>query len=139
MDPLIYSYAVGRLIFAVGLFFAAKQGYLGFRGRGLVHLLACVGVIGFFFALQAHLQYAPMETADPVPYNGGAEHVTGADADGSVRGTALDYGIMIGYFVIILGIGTSKGLNPLHPGAGGCGEGQGWKSNFLSVILISRP
>ncbi|MGI9242458.1 MAG: sodium:solute symporter family transporter [Verrucomicrobiales bacterium] len=106
MDPLIYSYAVGGSIFAVGLFFAAKQGYLGFRGRGLLHLLACVGVIGFFFALQAYLQYAPMDSAPPVPYKGGAEHVTGADADGSVRGTALDYGIMIGYFVIILGIGT---------------------------------
>ena len=104
MDPLIYNYTVGGVIFAVGLFFAAKQGYLGFRGRPLVHLIACAVVIGFFLSLQAYLQYAPMDSADPTPYKGGAEHVTGPDA--GVRGTALDYGIMIGYFAIILGIGT---------------------------------
>lgn len=104
MDPLIYAYAVGGLVFGVGLYIAAKQGYLGFRGRPLLHLIACVVVFGFFFLLQTWLQYAPMNSADPLPYNGGAEHVL--NPDGGVRGTTLDYGIMIGYFVIILGIGT---------------------------------
>ena len=91
MDPLIYNYTVGGVIFAVGLFFAAKQGYLGFRGRPLVHLIACAVVIGFFLSLQAYLQYAPMDSADPTPYKGGAEHVTGPDA--GVRGTALGGGV----------------------------------------------
>ncbi len=104
MDPLVYSYTLGGIVFAVGLFFAAKQGYLGFSGRPLLHLIACVVVVGTFLLIQGYLQYAPMTVAAPQPYNGGAEHVL--KRDGSVRGTPLDYGIMIGYFVIILVIGT---------------------------------
>ena len=104
MDPLIYTYAVGGVVFGAGLLVAARQGYLGFRGRPLLHLLACLGVIGFFLSLQGYLQYAPMQSAEPAAYTGGAEAVL-APEDG-VRGTPLDYGIMIGYFAIILAIGT---------------------------------
>lgn len=104
MDPLIYTYALGGVVFVAGLIFAAKQGYLGFRGRPLLHLIACLVVVGFFLGLQGYLQYAPMKSAEPVAYTGGAEHVLNPD-DG-VRGTKLDYGIMIGYFAVILVIGT---------------------------------
>jgi SSS family solute:Na+ symporter len=104
MDPLVYSYTLGGIVFAAGLFFAAKQGYLGFSGRPLLHLIACVVVVGTFLLIQGYLQYSPMTVAAPQPYNGGAEHVL--KRDGSMRGTPLDYGIMIGYFVIILVIGT---------------------------------
>ena len=104
MDPFIYTYLCGGVIFIVGLIFAAKQGYLGFKGRPLLHLLACAVVFGFFLFLQGYLQYAPMKEAPTIPYQGGAEHVVNPEDD--VRGTFLDYGIMVGYFVIILGIGT---------------------------------
>ncbi len=104
MDPLIYVYTVGGIVFVIGLVYAARQSYIGLRGRPLLHLLACAVVFGSFLLLQSYLQYAPMEAADPVPYNGGAEHVLNPEDE--VRGTSLDYGIMIGYFVIILGIGT---------------------------------
>ncbi|MGK0185418.1 MAG: SSS family solute:Na+ symporter [Verrucomicrobiales bacterium] len=104
-DPFVYNYTVGGIIFAIGVFYAIRQGFIGLKGRGLVRLLACVGVIGFFFSLQAFLQYAPMEVAPPMPYNGGADEVLNVEK-GKARGTTLDYGIMIGYFVIILIIGT---------------------------------
>ncbi|MCB1098745.1 MAG: sodium/solute symporter [Verrucomicrobiae bacterium] len=104
-DPLVYSYVVGGAIFAIGLIYALRQGFIGLHGRGLVRLLASLGVIGFFFSLQAYLQYAPMKVAPALPYNGGADDVLNME-DGKARGTALDYGIMIGYFVLILIIGT---------------------------------
>lgn len=104
MDPFLYTYLVGGAIFAIGLVYGWKHGYLGLRGRPLLRLLGCGGVIGFFFVLQGYLQYGNMSSADPVPYRGGAEDVL--EKSGNVRGTALDYGIMIGYFAIILVIGT---------------------------------
>ena len=104
-DPLVYSYVIGGVIFVTGLLYAQRQGFIGLHGRGLVRLLVCLGVIGFFFGLQAYLQYAPMKVAPAMPYNGGADEVLNVQG-GKTRGTPLDYGIMIGYFVIILIIGT---------------------------------
>lgn len=100
-----YTYLVGGVVFLVGLVYAFRQGYLGLNKRGLSCLMACLFVLLFFMAIQGYLQHAPMKTAPPVPYKGGAEHVM-LDSDDKVRGTALDYGIMIGYFVAILAIGT---------------------------------
>ena len=57
------------------------------------------GGLLFFMGLQGYLEYAPMETADPVPY-------TGDGRDEGQMGTPLDYGIMIAYFAAMLGIGT---------------------------------
>jgi hypothetical protein len=45
-----------------------------------------------------------MEEAPAQAYKGGADHVLGSE--GKTRGTSLDYGIMIGYFAIILIVGT---------------------------------
>jgi len=104
MDAYLYSYLVGGIVFALGLWQAAKQGYLGFRGRGLRNLLACLGVVGFFAILQGYLQYAPMQTAPAQAYDGGAEAVL--DETRSFRGTPLDYGIVVAYFALILFVGT---------------------------------
>ncbi|CAN5257849.1 hypothetical protein BH23VER1_BH23VER1_18620 [soil metagenome] len=104
MDAFVYSYLVGGTIFVAGMYFAVKQGYVGLRGRGLRNLLISLGVLFFYAVLQGYLQYAPMEVAPPKAYTGGAEHVVG-DA-GKMRGTPLDYGIVVGYFAIILFVGT---------------------------------
>jgi hypothetical protein len=102
--PYLYAYSVGGLIFFVGLVFAYRQGLLGFSGRRLWNLLVCLFVVGFFLSVQGYLQFAPMETAPAGVYRGGAEHVIGGERGG--RGQAIDYAIMIGYFVLILVIGT---------------------------------
>ncbi len=49
-----------------------------------------------------------METAEPGVYTGGAEEVLGDQSDGTatVRGEPIDYVIMIGYFLVILAVGT---------------------------------
>jgi len=104
MDPLVYAYSVGAVVFAAGLGFAARHGYIGFSGRKLRNLLICLVVPAFFLAVQGYLQYAPMETAPKGTYQGGAEHVLGEE--GGVRGRPVDYAIMIGYFLAILAVGT---------------------------------
>ncbi len=104
MDAFIYSYVVGGAIFFIGMVYAIKQGYVGLRGRGLRNLLISLGVMGFYFVLQGYLQYAPMEVAEPAAYTGEADEVL--DEDRRIRGTRLDYAIVILYFALILGIGT---------------------------------
>ncbi len=104
MDPLIYAYSVGGIVFCIGMVYAAKQGYISFTARGMRNLLACLFVPAFFLTLQAYLQYAPMETAPKTPYTGGAEEVLSGASH--VRGEVIDYVIMIGYFLIILAVGT---------------------------------
>lgn len=104
MDAFIYSYVGGGAIFMVGMYFAVQQGYVGLQGRGLRNLMISLGVLFFFALLQGFLQYAPMEAAPPVAYQGGAEAVL--DDVKTMRGTPLDYGIVVAYFVIILFIGT---------------------------------
>lgn len=99
-----YTYLVGGVIFVIGLIYAFRQGYFGWSGRGLRYFLLSLFVLVFFMAIQGYLQHAPMKVAPAAEYTGGAEHVI--DLQGKVRGTALDYGIMIGYFVGILAIGT---------------------------------
>ena len=73
MDPYIYQYAVGGVVFVVGLYFAARQGYIGFSGRGLRNLLVMLGGLMFFMVLQGYLQYAPMNETEAVPYPGEAQ------------------------------------------------------------------
>jgi SSS family solute:Na+ symporter len=103
VDPFVYVYAVGGVVFVVGLLYAARMGWVGLSGPGLRNLLVCVGVAGFFALLQGWQQYAPMEVLPARPYDGGAEHVLGSGD--RVRGTWLDYAIVVGYFVAILVVG----------------------------------
>ncbi len=104
MDPLIYAYSVGGIVFCLGIVLAVKQGYINFSASGIRNLLVCLFVPAFFLAIQSYLQYAPMETAAKGVYTGGAERVL--DSGSRVRGQPIDYAIMIGYFLLILAVGT---------------------------------
>ncbi|TVQ92067.1 MAG: sodium:solute symporter family protein [Deltaproteobacteria bacterium] len=104
MDPLLYQYGLGGIVFVFGLIIAWRQGYVSLRGRGLVWLLALIGGLLFFAGLQSWLQYAPMTEATPKPF-------TGERPTKDMLGTPLDYGVMIGYFLAILAIGTWFGRN----------------------------
>ena len=99
MDPLLYQYGLGGLVFLIGLYFAARQGYLGMSGSGLRNLVILLGGLLLLAAVQGYLQYGPMTETE-------AKLHTGDFVREKTLGTALDYGIMIGYFVIILAIGT---------------------------------
>jgi SSS family solute:Na+ symporter len=102
VEAYLFQYGLGGLIFVVGMAYAWRQGYVGLRGRPLLNLIVCVGGLFAFAALQGYLEFAPMSEAPSVPFHG--------DYTETHRiGTPLDYGIMIGYFVAILLIGTMYG------------------------------
>ena len=98
MDPYIYQYSVGGVIFAIGLYFAFRQGSVGFTGRGLCHLLLMLGGLLFFMVLQGYLQYAPMSEDAPVAY-------TGDVRSEEMIGKPIDYAIVGLYLVMILAVG----------------------------------
>lgn len=100
MDAYFYTYLVGGVFFLVGMYFAVKHDYVGFSGRKLRNLLLSLGVLMFFALLQGWLQYAPMSAAPAKEYAGGAEGVL-KDV-GHIRGTTLDYVIVVVYFGLIL-------------------------------------
>ena len=99
MDAFIYQYIFGTLIFGIGIYFAYKQGYVGFSGAPVRNLLILVGGLLFFAALQGWLQYGDMDVAPKVEFKGEFERK-------KVLGTPLDYAIMVVYFLAILAIGT---------------------------------
>lgn len=99
MAAYVYQYTVGGVIFLIGLFYAAKQGYVGFQGRRGLALALLVGGFAGFAALQGYLQFAPMGAAAPVEYEG--DYV-----EKDRIGTGLDYGVMVAYFLGILAVGT---------------------------------
>lgn len=99
MDPLLYQYGLGGLVFLIGMVFAARQGYVGLSGAPLRNLVIVLGGLLLLAAIQGYLQYAPMAETTARAYRGGFERR-------ETLGTPLDYGVMIGYFAIILGIGT---------------------------------
>lgn len=102
MDPFLYVYGLGGVVFVVGLIYAGRQGWVGTSGRPLINLLLCLGVVFFFAALQGYQQYAAMSELPAVPYRGGADHVL----EGGLRGHPVDYAIVVGYFVAIVIVGT---------------------------------
>ena len=104
VDPFVYVYGLGGIIFAVGLALAWRAGWVGLSGTGRTNLVMCLGALAFFAVLQGVLQYAPMTEAPPAPYAGGAEHVL--DRGTGLRGHWIDYGIVVVYFVAILAVGT---------------------------------
>lgn len=99
MDPYIYQYSIGGIVFAIGMYFAGRQGYIGLNGRGLRNLLVMLGGLMFFMILQGYLQYAPMSESEAVAYSGDAQV-------GESIGKPIDFGIMAIYIVMILLIGT---------------------------------
>jgi len=101
-DAYTYQYLFGTLIFLVGVGYAAKQGYVSWKGKGLRNLCLMFGGLFFFAALQGYMQYAPMKEAAPGTFQG--EWVRK-----KTIGTNLDYAIMVLYFAAILGIGTYFG------------------------------
>lgn len=107
MDGFVYQFGIGGLVFAVGLAYAARQGYVGLGGVRLRNLAVVLAAAVYFLAVQAYLQYASMETAPELPYRGGADHLLGVGQ--RARGAWIDYVIMIGYFVAIVLIGTWYG------------------------------
>ena len=99
MDAFVYQYTVGGAVFAIGIGYAWKQGYVSSSGKGLRNLLLLLGGLFAVAGVQAWLQYAPMGEAPAIPY-------TGEPYERTQLGTPLDYGIMVGYFVAMLAIGT---------------------------------
>ena len=99
MDPYLYQYTIGGVVFGVGLFFGFRQGYIGFAGTALRNLVVMLAGLGFFMGLQGRLQYGDMKEIAPVPYSG-------TPLPDGVMGQPVDYAIMIAYFVAMLFIGT---------------------------------
>src|SRR5262245_36663934 len=99
MQSLVYQYAVGGAVFAAGLWFAWRQGYVGGSGRGLSRLsILRLGLVGLF-ALQASLELAPMTEAPARPFDGTSTPPT-------VLGKPIDWIVMAAYFSVILYVGT---------------------------------
>jgi len=102
MDPYLYQYTVGGLVFLVGMLYAYRQGYLGLSGTPLRNTLLMFGGLFAIAGLQAWLQYAPMTTAPAVAYDG-------PPLENRMLGTPLDYGIIVAYFAAMLAVGTFFG------------------------------
>ena len=122
MDPFIYNFALGGAAFVFGVVLAWRQGSLGLSGRGRRNLCLVLGVVSFYFILQAFLQYkAPgMPAAEPSAYNPTPASEAAVDPERlapeaavdpgkSYRGAPVDYAIMIGYFLVIVIMGVFFG------------------------------
>ena len=99
MDGFLYQYLVGGIVFAAGVTVAWRQGYVGLQGKKLRNLLLLFGGLFAVGGLQAWLQYGTMTEAAEVAY-------TGAPYEKTALGAPIDYAIIVGYFVAMLGIGT---------------------------------
>lgn len=105
MTSLLYVYGVGGLVFLLGLGVGWRHGYLSLSGAGLRRLTVCLFVAGFFLGIQAWLELAPMTPQRPQqPYTGEADAMF--VKDGVIGAAPIDYAIVIGYFAVILTIGT---------------------------------
>jgi len=104
MTPFYYQYAIGGSVFAVGMIFAAKQGYIGLSGSKLRALLILLGIFVFFACLQGYLQSAHMEELPGTPIAAETE-----ETESEMIGQPVDYAIMAAYFVCILAVGTYFG------------------------------
>jgi len=97
-----YQFIIGGIVFAIGIIFAYRQGYLSIKENGLRNLLFVMIPLFFYFVLQGYLQFGDFSTGPPVPFYG--------DPDRSpTLGAPIDYGIMVFYFLLILIIGTYFG------------------------------
>ena len=110
MDPFIYNFICGGAVFVFGMVLAWRQGSIGLSSGGFRNLCLALGVFGFYFVLQAFLQYeAPlMDSAEPAEYVSTKESQAALDRKG-YRGSIIDYAIMIGYFVAVVALGMFFG------------------------------
>lgn len=99
MDPYLYQYTIGGVVFGAGIFFGFRQGALGFEGKALRNLIVMFAGLAFFMGLQGWLQYGDMTVATAKPY-------TGSGLPEGVKGQPIDYAIMVAYFASMLIIGT---------------------------------
>lgn len=104
-DPFLYQYGVGSVIFLLGLLVGWRQGYIGLSGKGLRNLLLMLGGLLFFMVIQGYLQYAPMDEAAAVPYQGDLDP---AASSGSI-GQPIDFAVMGLYLLMILIVGIHFG------------------------------
>lgn len=102
MLPFVYQFGIGSIFFAIGLYFAVRQDYVGLSGKKLRNLILVFVPYLFYFGLQGYLQFGRIASVPAVPYNG----VEGIPTS---LGAPVDYGIMIFYFLAILVIGTYFG------------------------------
>ena len=103
MDGFVYQYLVGSIVFVIGLIYGWRQGYLGFSGRPLRNLVVVVAGLLGFASVQGWLQYAPMTEATFMAYDG-------QGLPDGMLGSPIDYVIMVGYFVAMLGaLGLGSG------------------------------
>ena len=111
MDPFVYNFVLGGAVCVFGAVLAWRQGSLGLSGRGLRNLCLVLGVVSFYFILQAFLQYqAPgMPSAEALPYKPTPQSQAAVDPGQGYRGATIDYAIMIGYFAIIVVLGAFFG------------------------------
>ncbi len=106
--PYLYQYGIGGALLAVGLFYGWKAGFVGLEpGSKRRNLLIILGGLVFYMAFQAFLQFSAPDHAYQAPKPAPIPDPT--DATKTTRGTGLDYGIMIGYFLAILAIGSYFG------------------------------
>ena len=114
MDPFVYNFVLGGAIFAFGSVLAWRQGSLGLSGSGRRNLCLVLGVVSFYFILQAFLQYkAPgMPSAESLPYKPTPKAEAAVDPGEGYRAT-IDYAIMIGYFLIIVMLRIFQGNMPV--------------------------
>ena len=100
MDPFVYTFIFGGVVFAFGISLAWRQGSIGFGSSGIRNLLLVSAVFLFYFLLQWFLQYeAPlMDSAKPTEYVPTPKSQAAVDPEQCYRGSTIDYAIMIGYF-----------------------------------------
>ena len=99
MDAYIYQYSVGGLVFAIGMLYAWRQGYVSLSGHGLRNFAILCGGLAVLMAIQGYLQYGDMNT---LPKGPAAPPLKSKD----MLGTPIDYGVIGLYFLGILAIGT---------------------------------
>ena len=68
LDPFLYQYLIGGIVFFVGVVYAYRQQYISFEGKGLRNLIILFAGLGFFSGLQGYLQYANMNTREVQSY-----------------------------------------------------------------------
>ena len=68
MDPFLYQYLIGGIVFVIGVIYAHKQGYISNSPQGIRNTVILLVGLGFFAGTQAYLQYGDMTTRPAQQY-----------------------------------------------------------------------